>query len=148
MKRVKKIAFISFLSFTLLALTGLVVLRIAGAAFGGDAVGDEALSAFAADVADGGFVLFVYSVLIGISFLLFDIRWLSGAWKRTLHLLLNYALMVAAFMIIAAGKDGKGLMLMVLTALFLAVYYGGMLLCRVAAKALHIAEDVKNSKKS
>lgn len=148
MKRVREIAFISFLSFTLLALAALAALRIAGAAFGGNAVGDEALSAFAVDVADGGFVLFVYSVLIGISFLVFDIKWLSALWKRALHLLLNYALMVAAFMLVAAGKDGKGLMLMVLTALFVAVYYLGMLLCRVAAKALHMAEGIKNSKKS
>lgn len=148
MKRVEKIAFISFLSFTLLALTGLVVLRIAGAAFGGNAVGDEALSAFAADVADGGFILFVYSVLIGLSFLIFDIKWLNSTLKRALHLLLNYVLMTAAFMLVAADKSGKGLVLLVLTFVFIAVYYGGMLLCRVAAKLLHIAEEIKNSKKS
>lgn len=148
MKRVKEIAFISFLSFTLLALAGLAVLRIAGAAYGGNAVGDEALSAFAADVADGGFILFVYSALIGISFLIFDIKWLSAVWKRALHLLLNYALMVAAFMLVAAGKSGKGLMLMVLTAVFVAVYYLGMLLCRALVKLLRVAEDIKKSKKS
>lgn len=148
MKRVKDIVFITLISFALLALAGLLVLNSAAGAFGGSATGEQTIKAFASDVANGGFALFVYSVLIGVSFLVFDIKWLSAFWRRTLHLVLNYVLMVALFLLLTMGHSGQGLMVFVLTFIFVAVYFLGMLICRGLGKLSATLEEIKKSKKN
>lgn len=148
MKRFKDIAFISLLSFTLMALCGLLVLNAAAGAFGGSAEGEETIRAFASDVADGGFAIFVYSVLIGLSFMIFDAGFLSAFWKRALHLVLNYALMVAFFIMLTAGHSGRGIILLVLTFVFTAVYFLGLLLCRGLKKLGAVLDEAKKSKKN
>ncbi len=134
MKRAKDIAFITFLCFSLLVLALLVVISSAAHLYGDSASGEETLSAFASDLADGGAMLFVYSVAVGLSFLIFDIKPLPAFWKRALHVVLNYALMTAFFVLLTAGRSGRGAMMLLLTFIFIAVYIAGALICRGLAK--------------
>lgn len=147
MKRFKDIAFITFISYTLLMLAGLVVLTAAAGAFGANASGDETIKAFAEDLANLGFAVFVYSALIGASFLIFDIKRLSPFWKRAMHLVVNYAVMLALFIVLTMGHTGQGLMAFVLTFVFIVVYFAGMLICRGLKKLDMVLEEIKKSKK-
>ena len=147
MKRFKEIAFITLISFTLLTLTGLVVIATAASAFGTAADGEAAISAFAEDLANLGFVGFLYSVVIGASFLIFDIKWISAFWKRTIHLVLNYAVMITVFIVLTLGRTGQGAMAFVLTFAFIVVYFLGMLICRGLKKLETVLDEIKKSKK-
>ncbi len=147
MARLRDIVLISLVCFTLLALCGLVVVSTAAGAFGTNATGEEAVTAFADDLAEAGFVLFVYSVLVGASFWLFDIKGMSQLIKRALHLFLTYACTIGAFSLLAYGRSGFGIMLFVITFAFIAVYYLGMLVCKGLKKLDAYLGEIKNSKK-
>lgn len=148
MKRFKDIAFITLISFTLLTLVGVVILSSAASEFGATASGEETIKAFAEDIANLSFALFFYSALIGASFLIFDIKPLSAFWKRAVHIVLNYAVMLTMFFVLTdKDNSGRGLMAFVLTFVFIVVYFAGMLLCRLLKKADTVLEEIKKSKK-
>lgn len=136
MKRFEEIALIAASCFVLSSLVSLAVLSVSAGAFGGGATGQQAVDAFAADVAKFGFALFAYSICVGVSFLIFDIGRLSAFARRALHLVLNYAMMAAFFLLVSAGKERRTLMLFVLTFVYVVVYFAGMLICRALKKAL------------
>ena len=147
MKRFKEIVFLCALSFTLLSLAFLFVLNAGASAFGAEASGGDTIKAFASDIANAGLFLFVYSVFIGVSFLIFDIKKLPAFWKRALHLVLNYVVMVVCFLAATSGHSRRALMVFVLSFVFIIVYFVGMALCRLLRKTEASLDEIKKSGK-
>ncbi len=137
MKRIKDVAFISTLSYTLLMLT-LCAMQYAAVSELGDKTMD--VTRFG----DNAFVLFVYSVCIGLSFLLFDIKLFSKTVKRALHFMLNYGLMmVFIFAFSSVIASDAAAIAFVLSFVYLVVYFGGMLVCSLLRKADKALTDAK-----
>ena len=138
MKRIKDIAFISTLSFTLFMLTFCAVEAMATNEFGDKGVD-------AVRFANNALVFFVYSVCIGLSFLLFDIKAFSKTVKRTLHFVLNFGLMMVSIFgfanIVVAVAAAT---VFVLSFVFVLVYFGGMLISSLLRK---LGKAIDGSKK-
>ena len=134
-KRTKEIALISTSFFTVLTLAfcGL-------AAAGASAFGEENMTI--TQFADNSFVFFLYSVVFGLSFLVFDVKALPKPAKRLTHMALNYAAMVfflffmatlgspsaeTADDLVSAAADGRAGRIFAASFLFLALYFAGML---------------------
>jgi len=85
--------------------------------------------------ANNALVLFVYSLCIGFSFLLFYIKPLSATVKRVLHFVLNYGLMMVSIFgfadIIVADAAATAF---ALSFVYLLVYFGGMLISSLLRK--------------
>ncbi|MBQ3081300.1 MAG: hypothetical protein IJC49_02490 [Clostridia bacterium] len=128
MKRIKDIAFISTLSFTLFMLAFCAIEAMAVNEFGDTGVD-------AVRFANNALVLFVYSLCIGFSFLLFYIKPLSATVKRVLHFVLNYGLMMVSIFgfadIIVADAAATAF---ALSFVYLLVYFGGMLISSLLRK--------------
>lgn len=137
MKRIKDIAFISTLSYTAFMLT-LCAMQFAAVSELGDKTMD--VTRFG----DNAFVLFVYSVCIGLSFLLFDIKFFSKTVKRTLHFVINYGLMmVFIFAFSSVIASDVAAIAFVLSFVYLVVYFGGMLVCNLLRKLEKVLESAK-----
>lgn len=136
MKRIKDISFYSTLCFTLLMLT---LCAMYGVAEGLLTTADNVFGG--ADFADKAVGLLLYSVGVGLSFLVFDIKPLNKVAKRVIHVGLNYVLMVIAlysfFKQNSAAEVASGDMTMLIfagTFVFIAVYCVGMALCHLFGK--------------
>ena len=137
MKRIKDIAFISTLSFTLFMLVFCAIEGVATGEFGDKGVD-------AVRFANNALVLFVYSVCIGISFLLFDIRPFSATVKRALHFVINYAmLMVFMFGFADIIVNDAAAIAFAVSFVFVLVYFGGMLISSLFRKLDKAIEGAK-----
>ena len=76
-------------------------------------------------------IYFLYSLCVGASFLVFELKKLPSAATRTIHILLNYALMVV-FVFGFTGKIKEAGMIFAATFIFIAVY----VFCSLVTKGL------------
>ena len=128
MKRVKDVAFISTLSFSLFMLGFCAIESVAVTEFGN-------LPVDASRYANNALVLFVYSLCIGASFLLFDIKVMGQGVKRAIHFVLNYALMlVFVFGFAEIVVNDAAAMAFAASFVYLAVYFLGMLISSLLRK--------------
>ena len=74
---------------------------------------------------------FLYSLSVGASFLVFELKKLPSAATRTIHILINYALMVV-FVFGFTGKIKEAGMIFAATFIFIAVY----VFCSLITKGL------------
>lgn len=128
MKRVKDIAFISTLSFSLLMLVFCFMESVASNEFDAQLIEADRF-------ANNALVLFVYSICIGLSFLLFDIKAFSQTVKRGIHFVLNYGFMllfVFGFAKVVVGD--KAAIAFATSFVFIAVYFLGMLISSLFRK--------------
>ena len=85
--------------------------------------------------ADNAFTFFLRAVVIGLSFLLFDIKKLPKAWQRIFHIVLNYAAMVFFLFFIAQSySSDRTATVFAFTFVFIALYFLGMLVSRLLKK--------------
>ena len=141
MKRTKDIAFIVTLAFSLFMLVFCGMEAVAAGQ-----LGDKPVDAVR--FANNAVMLFVYSLCIGLSFLLFDIKAMSGSVKRGIHLILNDALMlVFIFSFADIIVTDAAATAFVLSFVFVLVYFGGMLISSLFRKLDKVMEEAKNSKK-
>ncbi|MBQ7047338.1 MAG: hypothetical protein IJN86_00150 [Clostridia bacterium] len=131
MKKIKDIALYSSLCFTLVMLLICVLYGSAESSLTNSDKG-EVLSA--ASFADKAFLLFVYSVAVGFSFLLLDINAISKTARRVMHFILNYGLLLA-FLIMFQKSNPEGnvtadttMLIFAASFLFIAVYFAAMLI--------------------
>jgi len=141
MKRTREIAFIVTLAFSMFMLAFCGMEAVAAGA-----LGDKPVDAVR--FANNAVMLFVYSLCIGLSFLIFDIKVMPQSVKRGIHLVLNYGLMLLFIFgfaeIIVADAAATAF---VLSFVFILVYFGGMLLSGLFRKLDKALEEAKNSKK-
>lgn len=137
MKRVKDIAFISTLSFSLFMLVFCAMEAVAAGEFGDKGVD-------AVRFANNALVLFVYSVCVGLSFLLFDIKLFSATVKRAVHFVLNYGLMLAfIFGFASIVVSDAAATAFALSFVFVLVYFGGMFISSLFRKMDKAIEAAK-----
>lgn len=123
MKRVKDITLYSTLCFTLVMMLFCILLTPSSDI--SDASGDAAL---ALNFADYAFTVLLYSVCVGLSFLLFDIK-INKVLNRTLHIILNYVLMVIFLSLLVREGVDLTKMVFVCTFVFIVVYPAAMVIC-------------------
>ncbi|MBE6678597.1 MAG: hypothetical protein E7597_07375 [Ruminococcaceae bacterium] len=126
MKRIKDVALYASLCFTLL------MMFVCGVFSAASATQTKVETAFSANkFADIAFLLFVYSLLVGFSFLIFDIKPLNKALKRVLHVGLNFALLVAAMVMLPKAEGADNTMLIFAACFaFIVVYFLAMLISK------------------
>lgn len=131
MRRIKDIALYATLCFTIVMLT---LCALYGVAEG--SLTTENNSFGGKDFADKAFTLFMYSVGVGLSFLLFDIKPLNKVLKRVFHIAINYVLMIIVLnglfnMNSGAAVASTNLTMLIFagTFVFIAVYFASMAIC-------------------
>lgn len=126
MKRIKDVALYASLCFSLLMLFVCGVFSAAS-----NALTKVEVAFSASKFADIAFLIFVYSVLVGFSFLIFDIKGLNKSLKRVLHVALNFVLMIAAMLMLPKGEGTDVTMLIFASCFaFIAVYFFSMLISK------------------
>lgn len=141
MKRAREIAFIVTFAFSAFMLVFCGMEAVAASS-----LGDKPVDAVR--FANNAVMFFVYSLCIGISFLIFDIKVMSQSVKRGIHLVLNYGLMLLFIFgfaeIIVSDVAATAF---VLSFVYIVVYFCGMLLSGLFRKLDKVLEEAKNSKK-
>lgn len=124
MRRIKDVALYATLCFTLVMLT------VCGLFATAQATLTKVENSFASSTfANLAFLIFVYSVLVGLSFLVFDIKAMNKTLKRVIHVVLNYALVVAALIMAnTSEKTDMTMLVFAMTFVFIAVYFFAMLI--------------------
>lgn len=133
MKRIKDIALYSTLCFTLVMLLLCFLLSTAESVL---TIGKAGSPLSAVEFADKVFLLLMYSLAVGFSFLIFDIKALNATIKRVFHAGLNYGLLVA-FLVMFQSANSEGnvsgdttMLIFAASFLFLAVYFGAMFISK------------------
>lgn len=132
MKRIKDIALYTSLCFSLLMLFICAMFVIAESNL------TTETSAFSAvDFADKAFLLLVYSVCVGFSFLVFDLNKISTTARRLIHVVLNYGLMVAFIVFFTKANAGatvvsgdRTMLIFAASFLYIIIYAAAMLVSK------------------
>lgn len=122
MKKIKNVVFIANLTFTLIILAFFAVLSSI------DSAGTKAASFLDYD---NVFIFFLYSLCVGLTFLVLDIKKMPASARRVAHIVLNYLLMVL-FIFGFTGNIKEIMMIFVASFVFFAIYA----LCSTAAHFL------------
>lgn len=99
-----------------------------------------AISSFAGELLRNLFILLLFSFIFGFSTLIFNIKRIPGAAKWTLHVVLLYASMLAAFLLMAGiGDDpsSKVKFIFISTMLFAVVYSISVLVLYIYRRKKH-----------
>lgn len=140
MKRIKDIALYSSLCYTFLMLFMLAMLSVASETLTRvDAVFSTS------QFADIAFLLLVYSIFVGLSFLIFDVKAFNKALKRVLHISLNFALLITVMIMLASGRKVDTAMIVFASCfLFLIVYFLAMLVSKGINKLGELIDSRNN----
>ncbi len=131
MKRIKDIALYSTLTFTFMMMLICALFVV------GENTLTGGVSNFSgADFADKAFLLLLYSVFVGVSFLVFDIKPFNQTLKRILHIGLNYGLLVGFIVLFQKANAGANvtanttMTIFASTFIFIIVYFAAMLISK------------------
>ena len=117
--RLKEVVFRGSLCFTVSSLVYVAVMSamLSGADGEPGAVFSLLLRNFA--------VILAASAVFGVSFMLFEVKWLPSAARRTFHILLLYADLIIAFLLMAnvsGDTSGQVLFVFMATLIFIVLY--------------------------